>query len=83
MIILVFLSHTQRPVCGVREAFNSVLGFSYPVAMLISALVIILYTVIGGFLAESATDLIQGILMSTALVVVLGYGISLAAASAM
>ena len=49
MIILVFYPVHSVRFCGVREAFNSVLGFSYPVAMLISALVIILYTVIGGF----------------------------------
>ena len=78
IILVFFIPYTASGFAACGKLFNSVLGFSYPVAMLISALVIILYTVIGGFLAESATDLIQGILMSTALVVVLGYGISLA-----
>ena len=44
--------------------------------MLISAAVIVIYTVLGGFLAASTTDLVQSIIMTVALVVVLGYGVS-------
>ena len=48
---------------------------NYMAAMLISAAVIIVYTMLGGFLAASTTDLIQSIVMSIALVVVLFFGI--------
>lgn len=44
--------------------------------MLISAAVIVIYTVMGGFLAASFTDLIQSIIMTVALVVVLGFGVT-------
>jgi len=44
--------------------------------MLVSAAVIVLYTVLGGFLAASFTDLIQSIIMTIALVVVLGFGVN-------
>jgi sodium/proline symporter len=42
--------------------------------MIISAIVIISYTSIGGFLAASTTDLIQSICMSAALVIVICFG---------
>ena len=44
-------------------------------AMLISAAVIVLYCTLGGFLAASTTDLIQSVVMTIALIVVLGLGI--------
>ena len=48
----------------------------YVTAMLISAAVIVIYTVMGGFLAASFTDLIQSIIMTVALIVVLGFGVT-------
>ena len=47
-------------------------------AMLVSALVIVGYTILGGFRAVTTTDLIQSVVMSLALVAVLGYGIVVA-----
>ena len=44
--------------------------------MIIGAVVIISYTVLGGFLAVSTTDLVQSIVMSIALVVIVFFGIS-------
>jgi sodium/proline symporter len=43
--------------------------------MIIGAIVVILYTFLGGFLAESATDFLQGIVMIVALCAVLGVGV--------
>ena len=47
-------------------------------AMLVSALVIVGYPILGGFRAVTTTDLIQSVVMSLALVAVLGYGIVVA-----
>ena len=47
-------------------------------AMIISAVVIVGYTTLGGFLAASTTDFIQSIVMTIAIIVVLGYGINVA-----
>ena len=47
-------------------------------AMLVSALVIVGYTILGGFRAVTTTDLIQSMVMSLALIAVLGYGIVVA-----
>ena len=43
--------------------------------MIISAIVIVLYTTLGGFLAASMTDLIQSIIMTIALFIVVIFGI--------
>jgi sodium/proline symporter len=43
--------------------------------MVISAVIIIAYTTTGGFLAASRTDFVQSIVMTIALLIVLGYGI--------
>ncbi len=51
-------------------------GVDYLTAMIISAIVIVAYTTLGGFLfAASTSDFIQSIIMSIALVIVLSYGI--------
>ena len=43
-----------------------------------SALVIVIYTMLGGFLAASTTDFIQSIIMTIALLIVVCYGIGMA-----
>lgn len=42
------------------------------------AIVIVAYTALGGFLAASTTDLIQSIVMTVALVIVVGFGVNVA-----
>ena len=44
--------------------------------MIISAVIIVAYTALGGFLAASVSDLIQSIIMTFALVVILCFGIA-------
>ena len=46
--------------------------------MVVSAIVIVGYTALGGFLAASTTDLIQSIVMTIALVIVLIFGVNVA-----
>ena len=58
--------------------FNSLFGVNYHVAMIVGAVVIIGYTVLGGFMAVSTTDLIQSIVMSIALVIIVFFGVSVA-----
>lgn len=58
--------------CG--KLFSSLFGFDYKLMMLLGALIVILYTLLGGFLAESASDFIQAIVMVVALVVIFGTG---------
>lgn len=76
LIILVFFTiYTATGFVACGKLFNSIFGFDYQTMMIISAVVIVLYTAIGGFLAESTTDFIQGILMCISLIIVLTVGI--------
>ena len=54
--------------CG--KLFSTLFGAPYIVMMLVGALFVLLYTLLGGFLAESASDFMQAIVMITALVVI-------------
>lgn len=74
IIIIFFIPYTASGFAACGKLFGSLFGVDYFTAMLISAIVIVGYTTLGGFLAASTTDLIQSIVMTIALVVVLGYG---------
>ncbi len=78
VIIIFFVPYTASGFCACGKLFNSLFGIEYHVAMIISAIVIILYTTMGGFLAASTTDFIQSIIMSIALLIILGFGVSVA-----
>lgn len=54
--------------CG--KLFSTLFGLPYWVMMLLGALFVIAYTLIGGFLAESASDFMQSIVMIIALTVI-------------
>ena len=73
VIIIFFVPYTASGFAACGKLFGSLFGADYHVAMIISACVIILYTTMGGFLAASITDLIQSIVMTIALIVVLGF----------
>lgn len=76
VIIIFFIPYTASGFSACGKLFSTLFGVDYFPAMLVSASVIVLYTVLGGFLAASFTDLIQSIIMTVALVVVLGFGVS-------
>ena len=59
--------------CG--KLFSSLFGLPYEWMMLLGALFVIAYTLIGGFLAESASDFMQSIVMILALSVVVVIGV--------
>ena len=78
IIIIFFVPYTASGFAAIGKLFNSLFGFDYMTCMIIGAVVIIVYTILGGFLAVSTTDLIQSIVMTIALFVILGFGVSLA-----
>ncbi|SDY01683.1 sodium/proline symporter [Lachnobacterium bovis] len=75
-IVIFFIPYTASGFAACGKLFNSLFGINYHVAMIISAIVIILYTTLGGFLAASTTDLIQSIVMTVALFIILLFGIN-------
>lgn len=76
VILIFFIPYTASGFKAVGTLFNSLFGVNYHGAMIIGAIVIIGYTVLGGFLAVSTTDLIQSIIMTISLFVILFFGIS-------
>ena len=58
--------------CG--KLFSTLFGYSYHSMMIVGVVFVLFYTFIGGFLAESASDFMQAIVMIFALVVVLVTG---------
>ena len=54
--------------CG--KLFSTLFGAPYMTMMLVGAAFVLLYTILGGFLAESASDFMQGIVMIVALAVI-------------
>lgn len=75
IIIIFFVPYTASGFAACGKLFNSLFGINYHTAMIVSAIVIVAYTSLGGFLAASTSDLIQSIVMSVALAIVLIYGI--------
>lgn len=76
VIIIFFIPYTASGFAACGKLFNSLFGVDYTAAMIVAALVIVGYTIMGGFGAVSTTDLIQSIVMTLALVIVLTYGIN-------
>ena len=72
VIIIFFVPYTASGFSACGKLFSSMFGMNYKTAMILSAIVIVGYCTLGGFLAASITDLIQSIVMTIALFVVLG-----------
>nr|MBQ8245299.1 sodium/proline symporter [Oscillospiraceae bacterium] len=58
--------------CG--KLFSTLFGASYVSMMIVGAVFVLLYTLLGGFLAESASDFMQAIVMIVALTVIVVIG---------
>jgi len=78
LVILVFFTfYVSSGMVSGGVFFESAFGLDYHLGMLIVAAVIIAYTLFGGFLAVSYTDLVQGIIMFFALLLVPIIGMTL------
>ena len=62
-IVIFFLVYTASALAAGGKLFNVVFGLDYQVALTIGAIVILVYTFLGGFMAVCVTDFIQGMLM--------------------
>ena len=75
IIIIFFVPYTASGFVACGKLFESLFDIPYITAMVLSAVVIVAYTTLGGFLAASTSDFIQSIVMTVALAIVLIYGI--------
>ena len=62
-IVLFFLVYTASAFASGGKLISAVFGLDYHAAATIGALVILVYTFLGGFMAVCETDFIQGLLM--------------------
>ena len=77
-ILVFFTFYTSSGLVAGGRLFEEVFGLDYLLAVSAGGATVVFYTFIGGFLAVSWTDLIQGLLMFLALVIVAMLGIYLA-----
>ena len=75
VILVFFVPYTASGFKAIGTLFSSLFSVEYHTAMIIGAIVVIGYTVMGGFMAVSFTDLIQSIFMTVALIAVVIFGI--------
>jgi len=69
-ILMFFLFYTSSGLVAGGKLFETVFGLDYTYAVIIGTVCVVSYTLFGGFLAVAWTDLVQGLLMSAALLIV-------------
>lgn len=75
LFILVFFTvYAASCFVTVGKLFNALFGINYQLMMVLGAVFVLFYVIIGGFLAESASDFMQALMMIFALVVILVTG---------
>jgi len=75
-IVIFFLIYTASGFVAGAKLFNTVFGMSYLTALTTGVAVIIIYTFLGGFMAVSWTDFLQGIIMFIAIISIPALAIS-------
>ncbi len=71
LVILIFFTfYTSSGMVAGGELFKTAFGMDYRTGIIVTATVVILYTLFGGFLAVSWTDTVQGLIMFLALITV-------------
>ena len=76
LIVIFFVPYTASGFAACGKLFSTLFDIPYIPVMLFSAVIIVAYTALGGFLAASTTDLVQSIVMTLALLIVVFFGIS-------
>ncbi len=74
-ILIFFTVYAASCLVTCGKLFSTLFGAPYIAMMLLGALFVLIYTILGGFLAESASDFMQAIVMIVALVAVVGLGV--------
>jgi SSS family solute:Na+ symporter len=70
VIVVFFAIYSASGLVAGGKLFETAFGFAYQSGLWITALVVVAYVVLGGFLAVSLTDFVQGTIMMLALIVV-------------
>ena len=78
IVIIFFVPYTASGFAACGKLFTNLFDANYMTTMIISAIVIVAYCAMGGFMAASITSLIQSFVMTFALIAILIYGINVA-----
>lgn len=70
LILVFFTLYTSAGMVAGGRLFESAFGLDYSVGLWTTSLVVVFYTFLGGFMAVSLTDVVQGTIMFLALLVV-------------
>lgn len=70
LILVFFTLYTSAGMVSGGRLFESAFGFDYSTGLMVTSFVVVLYTFLGGFLAVSLTDFVQGTIMVIALLLV-------------
>jgi SSS family solute:Na+ symporter/sodium/proline symporter len=70
VIVIFFTLYTSAGLVAGGKLFEASFGYDYRLGLILTASVVVLYTLFGGFLAVSLTDFVQGCIMFIALVLV-------------
>ena len=71
IILIFFCVYTGSCFVTCGKLFHTLFGLDYSIMMVFGAIIVFLYTMVGGYLSVVATDFIQGCLMFFALAVVI------------
>ncbi|MBQ8322136.1 MAG: sodium/proline symporter PutP [Clostridia bacterium] len=74
-ILVFFTVYASSCLVTCGKLFSTLFGAPYWAMILVGALFVVAYTIIGGFLAESASDFMQSIVMIGALTIIVGVSI--------
>ena len=74
-ILIFFTVYASSCFVTVGKLFSTLFGFDYHVTLIVGAVFVVAYTLIGGFLAESVSDFMQAIVMILALVAMIAVGV--------
>jgi len=70
IVVLFFTVYCASALAAGGKLFESIFGVNYHTALALGAAVILIYTLLGGFMAVCTTDFVQGTLMLIALMIV-------------
>lgn len=77
-ILIFFTVYASSCLVTCGKLFSTLFGTPYVTMLIVGAVFVLIYTLLGGFLAESASDFMQAIVMIVALTVVVIVGTSAA-----
>lgn len=76
MIVVFFVPYGASGFAACGKLFNTLFGLDYTKGMVMFAVIIVIYTILGGFTTVATNDFIQSIVMSIALISITTFGVS-------